>query len=120
MVKPQYDIIIIGAGTSGLSLACEMSGAGLKIAVLERSPLSRLSDPPYDGREIALTHHSKHIMDNLGIWDGIPQERISLIKNAKVLNGESPYALSFTHEEAGEETLGYMCSNHLIKKATYS
>lgn len=114
-----YDIIIIGAGTSGLSLTREMADSGLRIAVLERSPLSRIADPAYDGREIALTHLSQQIMSDLGIWQNMPEDGISQIRYAKVLDGVSPYALTFSYEEAGEDTLGYMASNHIIKKATY-
>ena len=115
----KHDIIIIGAGPAGLSFAREMAETGLNIVLLEKQPESVLANPPYDGREIALTHLSRKIMGDLGMWDSIPDEKISLIKTAKVLNGGSPYALSFDHEEAGEETLGFMISNHQIRKAAY-
>jgi len=115
----KHDIIIIGAGPAGLSFAREMAETGLNIVLLEKQPKSVLANPPYDGREIALTHLSRKIMGDLGMWDLVPNEKISLIKTAKVLNGSSPYALSFDHEEAGEETLGFMISNNQIRKAAY-
>ena len=115
----EYDIIIIGAGPAGLSFARDMADTGLQIALIEKQPKSILKTPPYDGREIALTHLSHKIMNELGMWDLIPNENISFIKAAKVLNGNSPYALSFDYKEAGEENLGFMISNNNIRKAAY-
>ena len=115
----KHDVIVIGAGPAGLSFAREMADTSLNVTLLEKSPESTLSDPPYDGREIALTHFSRQLLDNLGMWDLFGEDGVSLIKDAKVLNGNSSYALSFTHEEAGEENLGYLVSNRDIRKAAY-
>ncbi|MGH1398627.1 MAG: 5-demethoxyubiquinol-8 5-hydroxylase UbiM [Alphaproteobacteria bacterium] len=119
MAENKHDIIIIGAGPAGLSFARAMADTGLKITLIEKQSEDVLAAPPYDGREIALTHLSQKIMTDLGMWDVIPDDKISLIKSAKVLNGNSSYALHFDHEEAGEETLGFMMSNNQIRKAAY-
>ncbi|MCB9982600.1 MAG: 5-demethoxyubiquinol-8 5-hydroxylase UbiM [Rhodospirillales bacterium] len=115
----KQDIIVIGAGPAGLSFARDMAETGLKITLIEKQPEIVLADPPYDGREIALTHLSYKIMNDLGMWDLIAKDDISLIKTAKVMNGHSPYALSFDHTEAGENNLGFMISNNRIRKAAY-
>ncbi len=115
----EQDIIIIGAGPAGLSFARDIASTGMNITILEKQPEKVLENPPYDGREIALTHLSRRIMSNLGMWDLIPNSNISMIKTAKILNGKSPYALCFDHDEAGEDTLGYMISNQQIRKAAY-
>lgn len=113
------DIIIIGGGPAGLSFAKEIARTNLKITLIEKQSTKILENPPYDGREIALTHLSYKIMNDLGIKGLIAKEDISLIKSAKVMNGNSPYTLSFDHEEAGEENLGFMISNNKIRKAAY-
>ena len=113
------DIVIIGAGPTGLSLACSLADTNLKITVMEKQSIRYLSSPSYDGREIALTHFSKKILKNLGVWKRIPSNFISPIKEAKVLDGNSSYALHFDSNKVHREALGYLVSNHLIKKALY-
>ena len=60
------DIVIIGAGPAGLSLACSLADTNLKITVIEKQSVKHLSSPSYDGREIALTHFSKKIAEEQG------------------------------------------------------
>ena len=114
-----YDIIIIGAGPAGLSLCNNLEDTGLKIAILDKQKKKDLADPAYDGREIAITHFSHDIMQETGVWDLMPKEHISLIKRAKVMNGDSLYSLDFDHEETSRDNLGFMVSNHYIRKASY-
>lgn len=71
MTPTSYDIIISGAGPAGLCLARALSGHGLQIAVVEQLPLSAISQPAFDGREIALTQHSATLMRKLGLWERI-------------------------------------------------
>ncbi len=125
MKKPKHstshscDILVIGAGPAGLSFARAVAETGLKVTIVEQNSLDSIASPAYDGREIALTHLSRKLMHELNMWDRIKPDQISLIKKAKVVNGNSSYALCFDHTEAGQETLGYMISNHRIRQAAY-
>ena len=114
-----YDIIIVGGGPAGLSFARAMAGTGLSIAIVEQQELEALADPPYDGREIALTHRSIRWLTELGAWDRIDSAEISPLKEARVLNGNSPLALTFDTGRHAEGSLGVLISNHDIRKALY-
>lgn len=115
----QHDIIIIGAGPAGLSFARSLADTGLNIVLIEKSSTSTLADPSYDGREIALTHLSHKIMGELGMWELIAENDRFRIKDAKVVNGNSPYSLDFDHADAGKDNLGFIVSNNVIRRIAF-
>lgn len=114
-----FDIVIVGAGPSGLCFAQALAGCGLRIAILERQPESALAEPAFDGREIALTQHSAQLLQTLGVWQHIDHDAISLLRDAQVLNGPSLYAMRIEHDANKSASLGYLVANHLIRKAAY-
>ena len=67
-MKQTYDIIIIGAGMAGASLAIALSGHGLRIALVEAAELKTNSVPNYDDRGIALAWGSQRILNALQVW----------------------------------------------------
>ncbi len=114
-----FDIVIVGAGLSGLCFAQALAGCSLRIAIVERQHESQLADPAFDGREIALTHRSAQLMRTLGLWERINPEAISPLRDARVLNGPSLYAMNIDHRDSKKSELGYLISNQLIRKAAY-
>ncbi len=115
----KYDILIIGAGPAGLSFARSFKGSDLKILVIEKASLDSIRNPEPDGREIALTHLSIKLMQDLGAWPRIPAESISPIGEAKVLNGNSSYFLDFDTSNVAGDALGYLVPNYLIRKSLF-
>lgn len=113
----RFDIAVVGAGPAGLAFARSLAGAGLSIALIEVQPEASLRDPAFDGREIALTHHSIRLLKTLDVWDRVPPEQISDLRQARVLDGGSPFALTFGETGAGR--LGVLIPNHLIRRALY-
>ncbi|MCB2081942.1 MAG: 5-demethoxyubiquinol-8 5-hydroxylase UbiM [Rickettsiales bacterium] len=113
------DVIIIGGGPAGLSFACSLSALGLNCTIIEKQTEAELADPSYDGREIALTHFSRHLLQQMGVWQRFPEDAVGMIREAKVLDGTSPYTLHFDYREVCDDTLGYIASNHQIRKVLY-
>jgi 2-polyprenyl-6-methoxyphenol hydroxylase-like FAD-dependent oxidoreductase len=114
-----YDIVIIGAGPAGLSFASAMINEKIKVLLVEKSSLESLSTPQPDGREIALTHLSLKILKKLGVWDLVDQTEVSLLKEAKVFDGDSPSLLNFKSDNSSIDALGYLVPNYQIRKALY-
>jgi ubiquinone biosynthesis UbiH/UbiF/VisC/COQ6 family hydroxylase len=118
-ITMNFDIVIVGAGPSGLCFAQALAGCGLRIAIVERQHESKLANPVFDGREIALTHRSAQLMQTLGLWERIDPEAISPLRDARVLNGPSLYAMNIDHRDSKKSELGYLISNQCIRKAAY-
>ena len=56
-----FDIAVVGAGPAGLAFVRSLAGAGLSVVLIEGQSETSLRDPAFDGREIALTHHSMRL-----------------------------------------------------------
>jgi len=113
------DIVIIGAGPAGLSFANSLADTNINVLIVERQSREQLSDPAIDGRDIALTHFSQKLLVEMDTWSRMPADEVFPIKEAKVLDGESSYALHFNREDIPEDMLGYIISNQAIRKALY-
>lgn len=48
----ETDVIIVGAGPAGLSLARALAPSGLSITVVEKQEMAVLAHPPFDGRKL--------------------------------------------------------------------
>ncbi len=114
-----HDLIIIGAGPAGLSFALSLRDSGLKVALVEQQSRDSLAEPAEDGRDIALTHLSRRLMQQHGSWQRIGDEHISPIHRAEVVDGDSPYALHFDKPADETDGLGFLVANWRIRKAIY-
>ena len=115
------DVLIVGAGPAGLSLAISLAQAGLHATVLEQQPESRLAQPAADGREIALTHPSVDTLTRLGIWQRLlPHERGS-IRQAVVHDGPVGMrpTLDMDPMNSGLDALGRIVPNHAIRRSAW-
>jgi ubiquinone biosynthesis UbiH/UbiF/VisC/COQ6 family hydroxylase len=111
------DVTIVGAGPAGLSLACALADAGLSVQLLEQQALDALEAPGDDGREIALTHRSRDIMQGLGLWEALPPGAVAPLREARVLDGNRTRALRFAAAGEASNPLGWLVANHRIRAA---
>ncbi len=114
-----YDVVIVGAGPAGLSFARSIAPSGLRIALIEKQSTEQLAAPEFDGRDIALTHLSVRILKDIGVWARFAPDDRPAINSARVMNGASSYCLSFESENDSVDALGYIVSNHVIRKALF-
>lgn len=113
------DVAIVGAGPSGLCFASMLADTGLSVCLIEKNNEASLTHPAFDGREIALTQASASLMRELGLWQKIPTEAISVLRDAQVLNGSSLFAMKISHRLSDKPALGYLIANHHIRQAAY-
>jgi 2-octaprenyl-6-methoxyphenol hydroxylase len=82
MNDPNLDVLIVGGGLVGASLACALEGSGLRVALAEASAGAAEARPPsFDERNLALARASRNALEALGVWQKLasppsPIERI--------------------------------------------
>ena len=64
----RYDMIIVGGGMVGASLAIALARSGLKLALIEAFTPGADSQPSYDDRAIALAYGTRRIFEATGVW----------------------------------------------------
>ncbi|MFO1220892.1 MAG: 5-demethoxyubiquinol-8 5-hydroxylase UbiM [Burkholderiaceae bacterium] len=117
------DVLVVGAGPAGLALGAALGDAGLQCTVLEQQGRAAIDAPAEDGREIALTHRARRIMEQLGLWAAVDAAEIAPLREARVLDGDAPQSLRFaatataTATSSGDDALGWLVPNHLIRRA---
>ncbi|MFN3862248.1 MAG: 5-demethoxyubiquinol-8 5-hydroxylase UbiM [Roseateles sp.] len=112
---PSSDILICGAGPAGLALACALHDRGWDVAVLEQAEAAALATPADDGREIALTHRSRRLLEGLGLWQRFTA--VAPLRRASVRSAGTRVPLPL--DSPGQD-LGWLVPNHQIRAAAWA
>jgi len=112
-----FDLLIIGGGMVGASLAQALKGSGLRIALIEAVPLYEENQPSYDARAIALSWGSRRIFEGMGVWEAMVQEGVTAIRTIKVSDRGHFGATRMVADEEGVEALGYVAEAAVIGRA---
>ena len=65
------DVLVVGGGLVGASLACALAPLGLEVTLLEAAAPRQPDPPSYDDRTLALGGASCRILEGLGLWSGV-------------------------------------------------
>ncbi len=114
-----YDVVIIGGGLVGGSLACALNGTGLKVALIEAVAPRCEQQPSYDERVIAVSLGSQRIFSAIGLWPDIEPEAEAILKVHVSDRGHCGFA-RLDHAEEGVEALGYVAPARAIGLAIHA
>ncbi len=113
---PDYDIIIVGGGLVGASLACALKTSGLQVAVIETQPFAVTSHPGFDARTVALAYTSKQIFQALGLWHALEQAGVAAIKHIHISDRGHLGQTQLHAADMQTEALGYVVENRILGK----
>ena len=119
-MNSEFDLLIVGGGMVGASLAHALKGSGLRIALIEAVPLHDERQPSYDARAIALSWGSRRIFEGMGIWAAMESETVTAIRSIKVSDRGHFGATRMEAGEEGVEALGYVAEAAVIGRALAS
>ncbi|HEU5397767.1 MAG TPA: 2-octaprenyl-6-methoxyphenyl hydroxylase [Gammaproteobacteria bacterium] len=112
----EYDLIIVGGGLVGASLAAALAPLPLKVAVVEAVPFGSRGQPSFDDRITALSEGSRRIFQGMGVWAAMAAEAHP-IRHIHV-SDRGRFGVTRLHaDEVGVDALGYVTPNRLIGKA---
>jgi len=108
-MSSQYDVVIVGAGLVGSSVACALENTSYRIAIIDSQPalVSKPNSNVQDGRSIALALSSKKMLSALGLWSRL-EEHATAINNIHISDQGRFGATRLDSAHYGVESFGYL------------
>lgn len=115
----KFDVIVVGGGMVGASVALKLAQGGLKVALVERqTPKVYDAAQPMDLRVSAINQRSEAWLTTLGAWSLLQQWRLCPYRRLQAFEGDTP-GLTFTADELRLTHLGHIVENSLIQQALW-
>ncbi|MBM7454818.1 2-octaprenylphenol hydroxylase [Oceanisphaera litoralis] len=110
------DVIVIGGGMVGLTLALALEHSGLKVAVIEgQTPEPGLPEIP-DNRVSAINLASQTLLERLQAWPS-RSERLGPYTDMEVWEADSGARIDFSASLMHQPHLGHIVENRLLQQS---
>ena len=117
-MRNSFDVVIVGGGLVGLSLACALANSGLTQALIEpQAPAPRPADSAWDSRVYALSPGSAAFLESCGAWQELLPERIARVEAMRVYGDDPGARLEFNAYDAGLRELAFIVENRRLQHA---
>ena len=114
----RVDVIVVGGGMVGATLACALADQGRAVAVIEaRESAPFVPGDDYDLRVSAISRASQRIFESIGVWDGILARRASPYRHMHVWDATGSGEIHFDAADLAEPNLGHIVENRVIQDA---
>lgn len=116
----RFDLVIIGGGMVGTTLACALRNSSLRCAVVEfQTPQFGVTEPQFDLRVSAITRASQRIFETLNVWPDMVAQRVSPFREMHVWDSRGSGEVHFDSAELGEPLLGHIIENRVMTAALF-
>ena len=118
----QFDVIVAGAGMVGSCAALALAARGMCVGLIEAAPpLAPDNEPkrPYDLRVSAISPRSRHLLQQLGIWQRLDAERICYYEQMHIWHQHGAASVSFDAVDLARDNLGAIVENRLIQQTLH-
>jgi len=107
----QFDLIIVGGGLAGTSLALALRESRLRIALVESQPPRR--PEAWDARIYAISPANAAFLESIGAWRHLDSTRMAPIRAMQV-HGDGTGRLDFSAFDTGVSELGWIVESSLM------
>jgi 2-octaprenyl-6-methoxyphenol hydroxylase len=116
-----HDVLIVGGGLTGPSLALALADAGLSVMLVDARPLPARAKRDFDGRAYSLAIGSKRLLDMVGIWTAVSDLSEPILRveaGDGTQNGPNPpFFLGFDSADLEEGPMGFMLEDRHLYAA---
>ena len=118
-----YDIVIVGAGIVGSALACALAKSSFNIAIIEAQERvidrneQATSVDGFDVRVSAITIASQQLLEDIGAWEIIAENRLSPYRHMHVWDAEGTGSIDFDADDINQPALGHIVENKVTADA---
>lgn len=113
-----FDVVIVGAGLVGASLAVALGRRNLAIALVESSPPGTVT-ADWDSRVYAISPASQAFLSSLEVWPALDGLRVQPVERMAVFGDRPGARLDFSAYQAGVATLAHIAENGRIARALW-
>ena len=103
-----FDIIIVGAGLVGGSLALALDALGKRVAVVDKAPLVTGQTVPTDPRAYAISPTNRLFLERLSLWPDASS--VASVETMRI-KGDRGSMLTFSHREVDVPALAWIVEN---------
>lgn len=113
-----FDVLIVGGGMVGASLAVALKPLRLKVGLIEAFNFGVAEQPSYDDRSIALSYGSSRIYQGMGLWDKL-REGVESIQHIHISDRGHFGATRLDAKQENVPALGYVVESRVLGKVLY-
>lgn len=106
--------IVVGGGMIGLAAALGLRQQGHQVVLLERGDAPNYSEAT-ELRVSAIAHHSRDLLQQLGVWSQLPNARLGPYQAMEVWDHDSFGSIHFGAHEVNQTDLGAIVENRVIE-----
>ncbi len=117
----EFEVLVVGGGLAGLSMACALASAGVSVAVVDREDPAKMIAAPFDGRSSALARGSQQMLNAIGVWPKMAAAAQPIldirVSDGKIGRATSRLFLHYDHRDVAGEPMGYIVENRQTRVA---
>ena len=116
------EVLIVGAGITGATLALALADAGVAVTVLDREAPPPLPAPgqPLDVRVSAIHAAAAGLLERLGAWQRLPAACRAPFGRIEVWDAGSLGSIRFDSAQIGQPWLGWIAENRAVVAALHA